>query len=433
MLISELRRTEFARLDAQQLAYLDYTGTALYGVSQIREHFALLESGVFGNPHSESEPSRASSGTMTRAREEVLRFFDTDETHHEVIFTANTTAAIKLVAESYPFSPERGFVLCADNHNSVNGIREFARRAGAPITYLDLDDELRLIPKVPRGPGLFAFPAQSNFSGVRHPLSLVDDAHARGLDVLLDIAAFAPSHALSLRECKADFAALSFYKLFGYPTGLGALIVRRDARARLQRPWFSGGTVAYASVAADTHRLRSGYDAFEDGTPHFLGLAALPAGFALLERVGMDMLEQHVAGLTAMLLESLLRIDGVQIYGPADTHARGGAIAFNIEGVPYWTVEEYARERGVAVRGGCFCNPGASEAAFVIDAVTMRRCFDALGESFSVDRFASCVGKEVGAVRVSVGVANNEEDVRRAVAVVKEMARRRVTHGAAIS
>ena len=423
MLIHELRSAEFGRLDAQRLAYLDYTGSALYGESQIRAHFELLASGILGNPHSESAPSRASAAVLARARAEVLAFFDVDETTHDVVFTANTTSAIKLVAESYPFAPGVRCVLSADNHNSVNGIREFARRSGTEVSYLGLDRELRIEDELPEGPGLFAFPAQSNFSGVLHPLSLVDDAHARGLDVLLDIAAFAPSHPLSLRDCKADYAVLSFYKLFGYPTGLGALIARRDALARLRRPWFSGGTVMYAAVEADTHRLRARHEAFEDGTPDFIGIAALPAGFALLRGAGMDALSRHVARLTAMLLESLDAIDGVTIYGPRTMRDRGGAAAFNVEGVPYWIVEQEAREQGVAIRGGCFCNPGASEAAFALDAATTKRCLDGLGESFTVERFADCLQKDVGAVRVSVGLANNEDDVRRAIEVVKNVRR----------
>jgi len=420
MLIGELRATEFARLDAQGLAYLDYAGSALYGQSQLRSHFALLESGLFGNPHSESAPSRASSQWIDRVRGDVLAFFDGDESTHEVIFTANATAAIKLVAESYPFDAGVRCVLSVDNHNSVNGIREFARRRGAEVTYLGLDDELRLAGELPQGPGLFAFPAQSNFSGVCHPLWLVDEAHQRGLDVLLDAAAFAPSHPLSLRACRADFVALSFYKLFGYPTGLGALIARRDALRHLERPWFAGGTVMYAAVGAEVHRLRPNHEAFEDGTADFLGIAGLPAGFAMLNRIGMEAVSAHVARLTGMLLESLLTMDGVRVYGPADLRERGGTVAFNIDDVPYWTVEEFARERGVAVRGGCFCNPGASETAFGIDAAAISRCLGAIGKSFSVERFANCVEKNVGAVRMSIGLANNEDDVRRAIAVVRE-------------
>ncbi len=428
---SALRQSEFSRLDREHHAYLDYTGSALYGESHIRAHQKLLESGVFGNPHSESGPSHASTDVMDAARDLVLRFLDVDASTHDVCFTANTTAAIKLVGESYPFGPDRSFVLSVDNHNSINGIREYARRAGAEITYLPIDEELRLRQPVtlPSTKGLFAIPAQSNFSGVRHPLSLVARAREAGFDVLLDIAAYAPTHALSLREVPADFVALSFYKLFGYPTGLGALVARNDALARLRRPWFAGGTVLYVSVQADTHRLRPHHEAFEDGTPDFLGIAALPSGFALLEQVGMSRLSGHVAELTQLFLTQLQALrhpNGAPvawIYGPLDMRDRGGAVAFNVcdrngQVIPFSIIEETARLAGVSMRGGCFCNPGASEVAFGLDAKKMAGCFDTIGSAFTLDRFASCVDSAVGAMRVSVGMANNADDIRRAVEVI---------------
>ena len=46
---------------------------------------------------------------------------------------------------------------------------------------------------------------------------------------LLDAAKYICTSPLSLRRCPADFVPISFYKLFGYPTGLGALIVRRSS------------------------------------------------------------------------------------------------------------------------------------------------------------------------------------------------------------
>jgi selenocysteine lyase/cysteine desulfurase len=431
-----LRDREFSRLDAQHHAYLDYTGSALYGDSQLRAHQALLRDGLFGNPHSDSATSRASTEVIESARRTVLRFLDVDESTHDVCFVANTSAAIKLVAESYPFSPESNCILSADNHNSVNGIREYARRAGARVRYLPLDDELRmpdaevfLCEESLRGGGLVAFPAQSNFSGVQHPLDLVMKARALGFDVLLDVAAFVPSHAFSLRRCPADFVALSFYKLFGYPTGIGALVARRDALDRLRRPWFAGGTVLYASVAAEEHRLRPRHEAFEDGTPNFLGIAALDAGFALLAEVGMPRLTAHVAQLTCDLLDDLRALrhgNGtplVRIYGPRDTTDRGGAVAFNVcdrEGTPiaYSLVEARARRAGVSLRGGCFCNPGASEAAFGLAAPRIASCFDSLGDGFTPERFAECSNTAVGAVRASIGLANNADDIRRAVGVV---------------
>ncbi|HEY6137095.1 MAG TPA: aminotransferase class V-fold PLP-dependent enzyme [Thermoanaerobaculia bacterium] len=393
---AELRRREFSRLDEQRHTYADYTGSALYGASQLRAQQALLAGEIFGNPHSESPASRATTEAIERARDLVLQFFGADRTTHEVVFTANTTAAIKLVAESYPFDGERACVLSIDNHNSVNGIREYARRAGAPIHYLNL--ECGGVP--PLSKGLFSFPAQSNFSGNQYPLNLVDAAHERGLDVLLDAAAYAPSHTLSLRDCNADFVAISFYKLFGYPTGVGALIARRDALAKLRRPWFAGGTVLYASVDADRHRLRPGHDAFEDGTPNFLGIAALPAGFALLNEIGMARIAAHVDRLTSMFVDEVR--DFATMYGRT---------TLNIDGVPYWEVEESARRENISLRGGCFCNPGASELAFGLRRAGL--CLDILGDDFSVQRFAACTGHAVGAVRVSFGIANNEADVAR--------------------
>jgi selenocysteine lyase/cysteine desulfurase len=424
--LAELREREFSRHDAHRTVYLDYTGSALYGESQLRAHRALLRDGLFGNPHSEHGPSRASTEIIENARRTLLHFLDVDDRTHDVCFTANTTAAIKLVAESYPFGPDTPCILSADNHNSVNGIREFARRAGAPIRTLPLDEELRLrdpgailAGEECHGRGLLAFPAQSNFSGVRHPLALVTDAKGLGYDVLLDAAAFVPSHALSLRDCPADFTALSFYKLFGYPTGLGALVARREALAKLRRPWFAGGTVAYASVGAGTHRLRPRHEAFEDGTPNFLGAAALPAGFALMDEVGLPRLSGHVASLTALLLDELRAMPHVRLYGPADMTARGGAVAFNVRGVPYPEVEARATRAGISIRGGCFCNPGAAEAAFGLDPARIADCFTTLGDTFTIERFAACTGSAVGAVRVSVGMASNAEDIGRVVEMVR--------------
>lgn len=436
-LIADLRAREFARLDAQDLAYLDYGGAALYADRQVREHVAQLRRGVFGNPHSENDPSRASTAALDAARTAVLSFLDADPADYTVVFTANSSSAIKLVAESYPFATESRCVLSADNHNSVNGIREYAWRAGADVRYLPLDADLRLrrdpLPAAPIGaPSLFAFPAQSNFSGVKHPLSWIDDAQRAGYDVLLDAAAYVPTNTLSLRVRAPSFVALSFYKVFGYPTGVGALVARRDALARLRRPWFAGGTVDYASTQTATHQLRASAEAFEDGTPDFLNIGGLAPGFALMSDVGVARIAAHTARLAAHLVGALRDLTHgddsplTRVYGPASMDDRGATVAFNVLDragfpLPYAVVEDRARRCRVALRGGCFCNPGASEFAFGFDASTVTTCFrTASEEGFTIPRFAACMGRgvAVGAVRASLGLANNDRDVRRAIDVV---------------
>jgi selenocysteine lyase/cysteine desulfurase len=194
---------------------------------------------------------------QTRAR--VLDYFHASAEEYVVVFAPNATGALKLLGESYPFARGGRFLLTADNHNSVNGIREFARRSGASVAYapittpeLRLNQEYldRLLDERMAGPKLFAFPAQSNFSGVQHPLTWINEAKRRGWDVLLDAAAFAPTNRLDLSRWQPDFVSISFYKMFGYPTGTGALIARKQALARLLRPWFAGGTITLSSVSA---------------------------------------------------------------------------------------------------------------------------------------------------------------------------------------
>lgn len=434
-----LRASEFARLDAAGIAYLDYAASALYGASQARAHGDRLAHGIFGNPHSEHLASRNSAAAQVAARAATLAFFDADPDVYDVCFTANATTAIKLVAESYPFSLRRGLILSADNHNSVNGMREFAGRAKASLSVLPLDAQLRLdrgsanlrASVARQGRGLFAFPLQSNFSGVLHGLSLVEEARALGCDVLVDAAAAGPYGALSLREHPADFVACSFYKLFGLPTGVGALIARRSAMARLRRPWFSGGTVEFVSVAHGRHSLKPGHEGFEDGTPNFLDLAAIESGFAFLARMPRLCLRIHIQSLVGHFLAlaaTLRHRNGaplVRLYGPSDMEQRGGIVAFNVlqnDGsvLPYEHVEQLAREHGVAIRGGCFCNPGAAEKAFGLDAIGVEHCLDKLEGNFSIEAFRRCTGRAatVGALRLSVGVPTTYEDIERAVALI---------------
>lgn len=438
---AHLRADEYARLDATGAAYLDYAGSALYADSQLRAHHDQLRAGVFGNPHSEHGPSVASTAALDGARDSVLRHFGVSSATHDLCFTANTTAAIKLVAEGFAFSPARSLLLSQDNHNSVNGLREFASRAGSAVRYVALDDELKLADAVDglrehgdQG-GLFAFPAQSNFSGVLHPLALVAEARAHGWRVLLDAASFVPTHPLNLSECQADFVPVSFYKMFGYPGGIGALIARRDALDELRRPWFSGGTVDYVSVQHQRHQLRQGHEGFEDGTPDFLSATALPAGLELLARVGQPRLAARVRALTGQFLNGLqtLRHDSgraaIVVYGPPDVCSRGGVVAFNVfdahgHVVPYWEIETAARAHGLAMRGGCFCNPGAAEAAFRLDAGRTATCFTALGREFTIPGFARCLGPGavIGAVRASFGIPTSARDLDRALVFLETVA-----------
>jgi selenocysteine lyase/cysteine desulfurase len=103
--------------------------------------------------------------------------------------------------------------------------------------------------------------------------------------------------------------------------------------------------------------------------------------------------------------------------------ARGGTVAFNVRRgnrvIGHEVVEQAARARAIAIRGGCFCNPGAAEHAFRIDPDRARTC---LKGPFTIDRYRDCLGDTpVGALRASIGVPTTTADVERLVTLLAEM------------
>jgi molybdenum cofactor sulfurtransferase len=437
--VDELRASDYGRLDVTGDVYLDYTGGSLYAASQLEAHQQMLRDTVYGNPHSVNPTSSAATVLVEQARHAVLRYFNAPEDEYACIFTPNATGALRLVGEAYPFGPQDRFLATFDNHNSVNGIREFARAKGAPTAYVPLeardlrvDDgllERYLDDATPDGHNLFAYPAQSNFSGVKHPLEWIALAQDRGWDVIVDAAAFVPTSRLDLSVWKPDFVPVSFYKMFGYPTGLGALIVRRRVLERLRRPWFSGGTVVAANVQGDLAVPHAGHAGFEDGTVDYLGIPAVEIGLRHIERVGIDTISQRVEVLGRRLLEAMQRLEhsdgspAIRIYGPATWDRRGGTIAFNFLHPDGRVVDErfvdlVAAAHGISLRTGCFCNPGAAEVAFSISKEKLAARFE---EGMTFDDYLARLGMPTGgAVRVSLGIATNVADVSRFMAFAAE-------------
>ncbi len=440
--LDELRATEYRRLDERRDVYLDYTGGSLYAQSQIEQHLDLMRTGVFGNPHSVNPTSSAMTDHVERTRRFVLHYFNAAD-DYLLVFTQNASGALKLIGEAFPFGPGSRYLATFDNHNSVNGIREFAHAKGATAAYAPISSlELRvdrakldslLDEASPAHANLFAFPAQSNFSGVKHPLELVAKARSKGWRVLLDAAAFVPANRLDLKAIQPDFVSVSFYKMFGYPTGVGALLIRREAFPLLHRPWFAGGTVNFASVQGQAHVLSSNEAAFEDGTLNYLSVPAVEIGLRYLESIGIETIGRRVACLTGWLLEELLALrhdNGramVRIYGPTTTQDRGGTLTLNLydpQGhlLDYRRVEELAGEEQISLRTGCFCNPGAGETAEGLTVEDME-AGRGLGSEISLLAFSKLMqsrghNKSAGAIRASLGIASNFADVSRFLAFV---------------
>ena len=179
------------------------------------------------------------------------------------------------------------------------------------------------------------------------------------------------------------------------------MLARREALAKLERPWFSGGTIVAAFVQREWHQSAPGAAHFEDGTVNFLNLPAVEIGLRLLERVGIETIHARVEALASALLDalgSLRHSDGAPaatIYGPSGFERRGATIAFNFlhpDGrvVDERYVDRVARQRNISLRTGCFCNPGAGEVAFTISRETL--VGGEFGEGMALDDYLHAIG-----------------------------------------
>ncbi|KAM9726692.1 molybdenum cofactor sulfurase [Menidia menidia] len=452
----EVIEREFSRI--RGVTYLDHAAATLYPESLLRDYFRDLSTGVYGNPHSHSPSSRLTHDTIEGVRYRVLQHFNTTPEEYSVIFTSGCTAALKLVSESFPWSPPAGketgsrFCYLTDNHTSVVGMRGTASALGAlalPVWPAELERQVQVEAQgqdvVGQTAHLFCYPAQSNFSGRKYPLGHVKSIQARRLYpacdhrgrwfVLLDAASLVSCSPLDLQECPADFIPISFYKMFGFPTGLGALLVRNSAAGVLRKAYFGGGTAA-AYLSGEDYYVQAANisDRFEDGTVSFLDIIAVNHGFESLYRItgSMQNVQQHTFGLaryTYLLLSSLCHGNGkpvAQVYteGQFESSVNQGAILnFNLLDshgriIGYSQVDRMASLYNIHVRTGCFCNTGACQAFLGITAEQMKRNLEAghvCGDSVDlVD------GQPTGSVRVSFGYMSTFDDCQKFLHFVAE-------------
>ncbi|KAJ3912040.1 pyridoxal phosphate-dependent transferase [Lentinula edodes] len=274
-ILDTLRRTDYTRLSRNSSqheveTYVDYMGGSLYPESLIRVHTEFLANNVLGNTHSISASSQLSLKHAEEARRAVLEFFDAspnsdldnDSDEYTVIFTPNASGALKLVGEAYQFSKNSTFILSTDSHNSVNGIREFARRGGANVVYVPAGGQKGKEGAFDLKEGtssLLALTGLSNITNAKCP------ALSLGYHTLLDAAALAPTSRISLAHLPVDALAVSFYKMFGFPTGVGALVIRKGFLRQLKRgrPWFAGGTVDVVQVPGKVRTMKGVGEEFE--------------------------------------------------------------------------------------------------------------------------------------------------------------------------
>lgn len=375
-------RREFPILERKvngfPLVYLDSAASAQKPRTVIetqREYLSHFHSNIHRGVHSlATQATEAFEG----ARETIKAHFNAAE-NAEIIFTAGATDGINLVAGTWGranlTSSSTVLVTRLEHHSNIVPWQILASEIGFKIEVVEIFPEGTINledykAKLALAPSLVCFSHVSNTLGtINDAKQLTSLAHDAGAIVMVDGAQAAPHMNVDLQDVNCDFYVASGHKMYG-PTGIGFLYGKR-ALLDAMPPWRGGGEMI-SSVSFDVPTTFNvpPYK-FEAGTPHISGAIALGAAIKWMESVGLENIAAHELALTKYAHEKLLQIEGLRIYGTADTKA--GVVSFLVEGTHPSDLGTLLDQLGVAVRTGHHCTeplmdwykiPGTVRASF---------------------------------------------------------------------
>ena len=299
------------------------------------------------------------------ARAKVAAFLGADA--GEVVFTKNATEAINLVA--YAMSNDRSgsfrvgpgdeiLITEMEHHANLVPWQQLCERTGATLRWLSVTPDGRLDldhldGMITGRTKIVAVTQQSNVTGTIPPIAeIASAARDKGALVLADAAQSVPHQPVDVAALGVDFLAFSGHKMLG-PYGIGVLF-GRAALLEEMPPFLAGGSMI-EMVRMEGSTFLPPPQRFEPGVPPVAEAAGLAAAVDYLTGLGMGNVAAHEESLTAHALDALREINGVRILGPDTTKDRGGAVAFEVQGVHPHDVGQVLDELGIAVRTGHHC------------------------------------------------------------------------------
>ena len=342
------------------LVYLDNAATTQKPQSVIdalTSYYTTMNANIHRGLHTLAEEATAAYEDV---RKQVAAFIGAGS-HREIVFTRNTTESLNLLAYTLGarLRPGDEIVLtAAEHHSNLVPWQLVTQRTGAVLRFIELNDDQQIDVDTARAAinantRIVSIVHMSNVLGSIAPVAEISEmARSVGATMIVDAAQSAPHIPVDVEQLGADYLAFSAHKMLG-PTGVGVLWGRQELLADLD-PFLGGGemisvvTREESSWAALPHK-------FEAGTPNIADVVAFGAAIDFLNEVGMDAVAAHDAELTNYAVERLSRLEGLDIYGPADPSDRSAVIAFNYRDIHSHDVATILDRSGIAVRAGHHC------------------------------------------------------------------------------
>lgn len=302
------------------------------------------------------------------ARDKVAAFIGAPE-RDEVIFTKNASEAINLAANTLAWPGDRQVgsgdevvITEMEHHSNIVPWQLLTQRTGATLRWFGITDDGQLDLSeidslINERTKVVALTWVSNMLGTINPIAeIARRAHQVGAIVVVDASQAAPQLPIDLaampEEERPDLMAFTGHKVVG-PTGIGVLWGRRSVLDEL--PPFLGGGEMIETVRMEGSTYAPIPHKFEAGTPPIVEAIGLGAAVDYLGHLGMDVVHAHEQAITGYALDALASVPGITILGPTDATLRGGAIAFELDGVHPHDIAQVLDSRGVAVRAGHHC------------------------------------------------------------------------------
>jgi selenocysteine lyase/cysteine desulfurase len=335
---------------------------------------------------------------------------------YDVIFTSNTTEALNLAAESLRREVEPGVEPVVLNTFLEHNSNELPWRTlpGVSLIRLPVDDEgfmdlaeLESLLCAYNQAGqhgeqrirLVAVSGASNVLGTCNDLAEIGRiAHRYGARLLVDAAQLVAHRKVTMAEWGIDYLAFSAHKVYA-PFGAGALLVRK-------------GLLNFDRAELD--RIQA------CGEENAGGIAALGKALVLLQRAGLDVIQEEEQALTARALRGMAQIPGIKLYGVKDPGSarfaqKGGVIAFDLgHQLPSRVAKELAARGGIGVRTGCHCAHLLVKRVLHVPPLLeqLQRVILTLLPRLSLP----------GVVRVSLGIENTAQEVDTLIDVLGKIA-----------
>ncbi len=293
------------------------------------------------------------------ARETFARFLGSPGPS-QLVHVRNATEAINAVARGIPWRKGDRVLLTDQEHNSNLVIWQHLRATrGIRLGILPLPpdrpfDPERFEEELARGVRLVSFFHASNMDGRSLPArEIVERAHDRGVEVLLDGCQAVPHQRIDLGRLGVDYYALSFHKMLG-PTGTG-LLYGAPGKLEALAPWILGGeTVAWSDY--DRHELLPPPARFEAGLQNYAGVLGARAAVDYLGAIDAGDLAAHELSLQRRTRAGLETVPGLRSLGLPEDAERGSIFAFTLEGIdPHDAALFLDQGHGVLVRSGMNC------------------------------------------------------------------------------